>query len=112
MKETKQWLDFDHEKFEHAKVANAEESAFWEFLNITVTNDCAGGDGEKTVITFDTGGYGGSHIAVDAKGFPDDYNFTSDKVQLTLYGGMEAQAFFSAMENLVHCYKLRTTIGS
>jgi hypothetical protein len=111
MGKMKQWLDFDHEKFEKAKTRGDGETAFYGFLNISVTNDNSGGDGEETVITFDTGGHGGSHIRVEAEDYPNDLDFTSDKVVLTLYGGMEADAFFSAMENLVHCYKLRTTIG-
>ena len=46
------------------------------------------------------------HIETD-----DDYDFNAGKVKITLYGGMEAGAFFSAMENLVHSYKLRAKIG-
>lgn len=111
MGKMKQWLEFDHEKFEEAKTRGEEDSAFYGFLNVTVTNDNEGGNSEETVITFDTGGYGGSHIRVEADSYPEDLDFTSDKVVLTLYGGIEAGAFFSAMENLVHCYKLRTTIG-
>jgi hypothetical protein len=108
MEKRKQWLDFDHEKFEEARTRDGEDSAFYGFLNVTVTNDNTGGDSEETVITFDTGGHGGSYIRV---GTDDLQDFTSDKVTLTLYGGLEATAFFSAMENLTHCYKLRTTIG-
>lgn len=106
------WLDFDHEKFEEAKTRGVEESTFYGFLNIKVTNDNSGGDSEETVITFDTGGHGGSHIYVDADDFPEEQNFTSSKVTLTLFGGMEATAFFAAMENLITCYKLRSTIGN
>jgi len=108
MEKRKQWLDFDHEKFEEARTRDGEDSAFYGFLNVTVTNDNVGGDSEETVITFDTGGHGGSYIRV---GTDDLQDFTSGKVTLTLYGGLEATAFFSAMENLIHCYKLRTTIG-
>ena len=111
MEKSKQWLDFDHEKFEEAKTRDGEDSAFYGFLNVTVTNDNTGGDSEETVITFDTGGHGGSHIRVEADSYPEDLDFTSDKVVLKFYGGMEASAFFSAMENLIHCYKLRATIG-
>jgi hypothetical protein len=111
MEKRKQWLDFDHEKFEEARTRDGEDSAFYGFLNVTVTNDNTGGDSEETVITFDTGGHGGSHVRVEADSYPEDLDFTSDKVVLTLYGGLEATAFFSAMENLTHCYKLRTTIG-
>jgi len=108
MEKRKQWLDFDHEKFEEARTRDGEDSAFYGFLNVTVTNDNVGGDSEETVITFDTGGHGGSHIRVETD---DPHDFTSYKVTLTLYGGLEARAFFSAMENLIHCYKLRATIG-
>jgi hypothetical protein len=111
MGKMKQWLDFDHEKFEDAKVRGDEESTFYGFLNITVTNDNQGGDSEKTVIIFDTGGHGGSHMRVEARDYPEDYELSTEKVTITLYGGMEAGAFFSAMENLIHCYKLRATIG-
>jgi hypothetical protein len=105
------WLDFDHEKFEKAKVRGDEESEFYGFLNVTVTNDNMGGDSEETVITFDTGGHGGSGMDLMAKNFPEDLDTNSDKITIVLYGSMEAGAFFSAMENLVHCYKLRSTIG-
>jgi hypothetical protein len=109
--ELKMWLDFDHEKFEQAKVRGDGESEFYGFLNVTVTNDNMSGDSEETVITFDTGGHGGSHIRVETNDFPSGQDFTADKVTLTLYGGMEAGAFFSAMENLITSYKLRSTIG-
>jgi hypothetical protein len=105
------WLTFDHEKFEEAKAKGAEDSAFYGFLNIKVTNDNSSGDSEETVIIFDTGGHGGSHIRVETNDFPSGQDFTADKVVLTLYGGMEAGAFFSAMENLITSYKLRSTIG-
>jgi hypothetical protein len=111
MGKMKQWLDFDNEKFEDAKVRGEEQSEFYGFLNVSVTNDNQGGNSEETVIIFDTGGHGGTDVFVEAEGFPSDYDFTSGKVKLTLYGGMEASAFFSAMENLVHSYKLRRTIG-
>ena len=111
MGKMKQWLDFDNEKFEEAKTRGDEPSYFYGFLNVTVTNDAEGGNSETTVITFNTGEYGGADIFVEADSFPDSYDFTSSKVKLTLYGGLEAGAFFSAMENLVHCYKLRATIG-
>ena len=111
MGKMKQWLEFDNEKFEEAKTRGEEESEFYGFLNVTVTNDAQSGDGEETVITFNTKGYGGTDIFVEADSFPDTYDFTSGKIKLTLYGGMEASAFFSAMEHLVHCYKLRKTIG-
>ena len=111
MGKMKQWLDFDNEKFEQLKTRDGEDSAFYGFLNVTVTNDNMGGDSEETVITFDTGGHGGSHMRVEARDYPEDYELSTEKVTITLYGGMEARAFFSAMENLVHCYKLRTTIG-
>ena len=111
MGKMKQWLEFDNEKFEEAKTRGEEESKFYGFLNVTVTKDAEGGDGEETVITFNTKEHGGTDIFVEAESFPSDYDFTSGKVKLTLYGGLEANAFFSAMENLVHCYKLRRTIG-
>lgn len=112
MEETKQWLDFDHEKFEGLKVKDGEESWFQGFLNMSVTNDCEGGNSEKTVVTFDTHGHGGNPMSIEAEGDPEGFDFSSDKIKITLYGGMEARSFFSAMENLVHCYKLRTTIGN
>ena len=105
------WLDFNHEKFEQAKVRGDGESEFYGFLNVTVTNDNMGGDSEETVITFDTGGHGGSGMDLMAKNFPEDLDTNSNKITIVLYGGIEAGAFFSAMENLVHCYKLRSTIG-
>ena len=105
------WLDFDHEKFEQAKVKGDGKSEFYGFLNVTVTNDNMGGDSEETVITFDTVGHGGSGMDLMAKNFPEDLDTNSNKITIVLYGGMEAGAFFSAMENLVHCYKLRSTIG-
>lgn len=105
------WLDFDHEKFEEAKAGGVDDSKFYGFLNIKVTNDNSGGNDEKTVIIFDTGGHGGSHVYVEADDFPEEQNFASDKVTLTFHGGMEARAFFAAMENLITCYKLRTKIG-
>jgi hypothetical protein len=111
MGKMKQWLEFDNEKFEEAKTRGEEESEFYGFLNVTVTNDAEGGNSELTVITFDTKGHGGADIFVEGESFPSDYDFTSGKVTLTLYGRMEAGAFFSAMENLVQCYKLRRTIG-
>ena len=111
MGKMKQWLDFDNEKFEKAKTRDGEDSAFYGFLNVTVTNDNTGGDSEETVITFDTGGHGGSGMDIMVKNFPEDYDSNSEKITIVLYGGTEAGAFFSAMENLVHCYKLRTTIG-
>jgi hypothetical protein len=111
MGKMKQWLNFDNEKFEQAKTRGDGETAFYGFLNVSVTNDNQKGDGAETVITFDTGGHGGSHIRVEADSYPEDLDFTSDKVILTLYGSMEADAFFSAMENLAHSYKLRSTIG-
>ena len=111
MGKMKQWLDFDNEKFEQLKTRDGEDSAFYGFLNVTVTNDNTGGDSEEPVITFDTGGHGGSGMDIMVKNFPEDYDSNSDKITIVLYGGMEAGAFFSAMENLVHCYKLRTTIG-
>jgi len=111
MGKMKQWLDFDHEKFERAKTRGDGETEFYGFLNVTVTNDNTKGDSEETVITFDTGSHGGSGMDIMVKNFPEDYDSNSDKITIVLYGGMEAEAFFSAMENLVHCYKLRTTIG-
>lgn len=107
MKEKKWWLDFDHETFEKSK--NTGE--YYGFLNVQVKNDNCSGDSEETVIVFDTDGFGGSHTKVEAKGFPEDYEFTSSKITLTLYGGMEADAFFTAMENLVAARKLRKEIG-
>lgn len=111
MGKMKQWLDFDHEKFEQSKVRGDGESEFYGFLNVSVTNDNEGGNSEETVITFDTGGHGGSYMRVEARDYPEDYELSTEKVTITLYGGMEAGAFFSAMENLVHSYKLRTKIG-
>jgi hypothetical protein len=111
MGKMKQWLNFDNEKFEQAKTRDGEDSAFYGFLNVSVTNDNQGGDSEETVITFDTVGYGGTDMTIEADGRPDDYDFSTGKIKITLYGGMEAGSFFSAMENLIHCYKLRATIG-
>jgi hypothetical protein len=112
MEETEQWLDFDHEKFEGLKVKDGEESWFQGFLNMSVTNDCGGGNQERTVVTFDTHGHGGNPMNVQAEAFPEDYDFSTDKIKITLCGSMEAASFFSAMENLVHCYKLKRIIGS
>lgn len=100
----KLWLEFDNEKF-------SKEGEFYNFLNVQVTNDNTGGNSEETTIIFDTGGHGGAHIRIQADGFPEDYDLTSDKIKLTLYGGMEASMFFSAVANLAEHYKLRATIG-
>jgi len=97
------WLNFDNEKFSGEEFSN--------FLNVQVTNDCTGGDSEETKITFDTGNHGGSHIRIQADGFPEDYDLTSEKITLTLYGGFEASAFFSAITNLAEHFKVRVTIG-
>ena len=67
MEETEQWLDFDHEKFEGLKVKDGEESWFQGFLNMSVTNDCGGGNQERTVVTFDTHGHGGNPMNVQAE---------------------------------------------
>lgn len=101
------WLDFDHAKFEDWR----GEDNFYGFLNVQVKNDNSGGNSEKTVIVFDMDGYGGSEAKVEASGFPEDYDFTSGKITITLYGGMEAGAFFSAMKNLVTTYELKTKLG-
>ena len=107
MKKEQWWLDFDHETFERSK--SPEE--YYGFLNVQVKNDNCSGDSAETVVIFDTDGFGGSHIKVEAHGFPEDYEFTSGKIKLTLYGGFEADAFFTAMENLVTAHKLRKEIG-
>ena len=107
MKEEKWWLDFDHATFEKSK--NTGE--YYGFLNVQVKNDNCSGDNAETVIVFDTSGHGGTEVNVEAKGFPEDYEFTSGKITLTLYGEFEADAFFTAMENLVAARLLRIEIG-
>jgi len=108
-----QWLDFDHEQFEASVAASTQQDTnFFGYLNVSVINDNTGGDSEETVITFDTGGQGGTDIEVRVENYKNAQTLTGDKVQITLYGGLEAASFFSAMKNLVACYEQRVMIGN
>jgi hypothetical protein len=107
-----QWLEFDNEQFEESvAVSTNQDSNFYGFLNVAVTNDNSGGNDEKTVITFDTDGHGGSPIEILAEEYSEVVRFNTGKLQITLYGGMEAGSFFSALKNLVTCYEQRVKIG-
>ena len=109
----KPWLQFDNEEFENNQ---QEDSEHHDFLNIKVTNDAKGGDSEQTVITFDTGSYGGADMTVSADNAGVRVNtteslFDTGKISITLWGAWEAQSFFAAMKNLIHCYELRQKLG-
>lgn len=102
------WLDFDNEEFEKNQ---SDKKYTGCLLNITVTNDNEGGNGECTTITFDTDDYGGTPMTVAALDGKDNHIFDAGKVSITIWGGWEASNFFAAMKNLIHSYKLRQKLG-
>ena len=103
------WLEFDNEQFEANRPD--EDSAFCGFLNVKVANDNSGGDSERTVITFDTGGHGGSDLEVRFKEGQQQYQVNTTELEITMYGTFEAGSFFQALQNLMTVYKLKRTLG-
>lgn len=102
------WLVFNDAEF----TKGDEGCDVWTPLNITVHYDNYGSNQTETIITFDTVGFGGNHIqteVVDDK--KQSIAMHSGHVTLTLYGQWEANAFFSALRNLLKCYDMRAKLA-
>lgn len=106
--EKDKWLAFDFEQTQSG-------DDYWGMFNLRVANDYEGGNSERTEITFDTSNHGGNEMQLvvetfDHKG-PSAHVIDSGRFTVTLYGGVEASAFFEAMRRLVAAYDLRVKLG-